>query len=315
VTADGPKNGISDGPLNESGQTTVSSGFLLVDKEPGWTSHDVVAKVRSVVGGKVGHAGTLDPMATGLLVVAVGRATRLLRFIQGSDKEYLATAQFGVATDTLDADGAILSREPLPVTLEALEEAMSRFRGEIHQIPPMVSARKVEGRRLYELARQGKVVEREARPVTIDAFELVDVAPSDYPVVTMRVVCSTGTYVRTLADDLARSLGGRAHLTALRRVRNGALTVDDAVTVGEGVERLRAGEEEGLVLDPWEALSLYPEIRVDQASEFRVRNGRPLPNDPPGVGGSTVRIGSAAGELLAVYRVDGAELVPEVVVG
>jgi tRNA pseudouridine55 synthase len=291
------------------------SGFVLIDKESGWTSHDVVAKVRGVVGGKVGHAGTLDPMATGLLVLGIGRATRLLRFIQGSAKEYIATAQLGVATDTLDADGAIISREPLPVTAEQIEEAMARFRGEIHQVPPMVSARKVEGKRLYELAREGKVVEREARPVTIESFDLIDLAPSDYPEITMRIVCSTGTYVRTLADDLARSLGGRAHLTALKRVRNGTLAVEDAVTVGEWVENFGSRDGNDLIMDPWDALDLYPEMRVDQASEFRVRNGRELPNELADGGASTVRIGSQAGELLAVYRVDGAVLVPEVVIG
>jgi tRNA pseudouridine55 synthase len=291
------------------------SGFVLIDKESGWTSHDVVAKVRGVVGRKVGHAGTLDPMATGLLVLGVGRATRLLRFIQGSEKEYIATAQFGVATDTLDADGAIISREPLPVTTERLEDAMARFRGETHQVPPMVSARKVEGKRLYELAREGKVVEREARPVRIESLDLIDLAPSDYPEITIRVVCSTGTYIRTLADDLARSLGGRAHLTALRRVRNGTLTVTDAPTVGEWVENFGSGDGTSEIMDPWDALHVYPEMRVDQASEFRVRNGRELPNELADGEASVVRVGSQAGELLAVYRVDGAVLVPEVVIG
>ncbi len=184
----------------------VTTGFLLVDKPKGWTSHDVVAKVRNKIGGKVGHAGTLDPMATGLLVLGIGGATRLLRFVQGADKEYLSTALFGVATDSLDADGAILSREPLPVTAEQVSDAMDRFRGEIMQVPPMVSARRVEGRRLYELAREGKVVEREARPVVIHRLELVDFAPSEYPRSRSELCVQTGTYVRTLADDLARRL-------------------------------------------------------------------------------------------------------------
>jgi tRNA pseudouridine55 synthase len=159
------------------------------------------------------------------------------------------------------------------------------------------------------------VVEREARPVTIESFDLIDLAPSDYPEITMRIVCSTGTYVRTLADDLARSLGGRAHLTALKRVRNGTLAVEDAVTVGEWVENFGSRDGNDLIMDPWDALDLYPEMRVDQASEFRVRNGRELPNELADGGASTVRIGSQAGELLAVYRVDGAVLVPEVVIG
>ncbi|MEN8114668.1 MAG: tRNA pseudouridine(55) synthase TruB, partial [Actinomycetota bacterium] len=159
----------------------IGDGFLLLDKEQGWTSHDVVAKVRRLIGGKVGHAGTLDPMATGLLVLGLGRSTRLLRFVQGFPKQYEATALFGVATDSLDADGAVIDRAPLPVTEEALEEIAGRFRGSILQIPPMVSARKVEGKRLYELAREGKVVERDARPVAIYSLTVTDLAPSDYP--------------------------------------------------------------------------------------------------------------------------------------
>ncbi|MEA2002462.1 MAG: tRNA pseudouridine(55) synthase TruB, partial [Actinomycetota bacterium] len=202
---------------------------MLVDKPGGWTSHDVVAKVRNLLKiKKVGHAGTLDPMATGLVVLGLGRATRLLRFVQAAPKEYVARAVFGVATDSLDADGAILDREAMNVEQAEVELAMDRFVGTIAQIPPMVSARKVGGRKLYELAREGIEIEREARDVEIYRLELTDFAPSSYPEVTFRTVCSTGTYVRTLADDLARSLGGRAHLSALRRIRNGSLLVTDA---------------------------------------------------------------------------------------
>jgi tRNA pseudouridine55 synthase len=294
----------------------VTTGFLLIDKPKGWTSHDVVAKVRAKIGGKVGHAGTLDPMATGLLVLGVGGATRLLRFVQGADKEYLATALFGVATDSLDADGAILSREPLPVTADEVETAMDRFRGSIMQVPPMVSARKVEGRRLYELAREGKVVEREARPVTIDRFELVDLAPSDYPEITFRTVCSTGTYVRTLADDLARAVGGRAHLIALRRVRIGTLDVSDTVSVDDAVAAAEAGEIERVLISSADALSDLPEIRVDETMADAVRKGRELPDIlmPDGIDSeSSIRIGDRNGDLLAVYRHDKSALRPEVV--
>jgi len=294
----------------------MATGFLLIDKPKSWTSHDVVAKVRSRVDAKVGHAGTLDPMATGLLVLGIGSATRLLRFVQGAAKEYLATALFGVATDSLDADGAILSRDPLPVTAEEVEVAMERFRGEILQVPPMVSARKVEGRRLYELAREGKVIEREARPVTIHRFELVDLAPSDYPEVTLRTVCSTGTYMRTLADDLARALGGRAHLTALRRIRIGALTVSDAVSIDEAVDAAEANNIERVLLSPAVVLADLPEIRVDEAMAAAVRNGRAIPEMliPDGLEpDSSIRIGDRHGELIAVYRRDRTALRPEVV--
>jgi len=295
---------------------SVPVGFLLVDKQKGWTSHDVVAKIRGSIGGKVGHAGTLDPMATGLLVVGIGAATRLLRFVQVAEKEYLATALFGVATDSLDADGAVLSREPLPVTAEEVDAVMDRFRGPIMQVPPMVSARKIEGRRLYELAREGKIVEREARSVTIHRLELVDLAPSDYPEITFRTVCSTGTYIRTLADDLARAFGGRAHLIALRRIRIGALNVENAFSVEEVVTAAEEGAIDRVVTEPGEALSELPEIRVDDTMARAVRNGREL-NDvllPQGVGSvSSVRIGDRHGELLAVYRHERNALRPEVV--
>ena len=293
------------------------AGFILVDKLQGWTSHDVVAKVRGLIGGKVGHAGTLDPMATGLLVLGIGGATRLLRFVQVSTKEYLATALLGVATDSLDADGAVISREPLPVTEAEVRAAMERFTGEIMQIPPMVSARKVEGRRLYELAREGKVVEREAREVTIDKLDLIDMAPSDYPEITFRTVCSTGTYIRTLADDIGRALGGRAHLTALRRVRNGPVHVRDARSVDEIVEAAANGDVGRLILDPGSVLEGFPEIRVDEAMAFRVRNGRELPSHvlpDDALTRELLRISDRDGKLIAMYRHDDGALVPEVVI-
>ncbi len=295
----------------------IGDGFLLVDKEQGWTSHDVVAKVRHLVGGKVGHAGTLDPMATGLLVLGLGRSTRLLRFVQGFEKEYQATALFGVATDSLDADGAVLDRSPLPVDSAQLEAAGERFRGSILQIPPMVSARKVEGKRLYELARAGEVVEREARPVEIYSLVFTDLAPSDYPEVSFDVVCSTGTYVRTLADDLARALGGRAHLTRLRRVRNGTLSVSDAVTVDRIETAVADGSIGSLVIDPATALSDIPGIEVEPSYIPGIRNGVAIPaaillDGYDGVGEGLVRL-LADGVLLGVYRIDGATAKPEVV--
>ncbi len=290
-------------------------GFLLVDKATGWTSHDVVAKVRGLAGGKVGHAGTLDPMATGLLVVALGRATRLLRYIQGAEKEYIATAQLGVATDSLDADGAVLSREPIHVETDQIEAVLDRFRGEILQVPPMVSARKVEGRRLYALAREGKVVERDARPVTINSLELVDVAPSDYTEVTFRTVCSTGTYIRTLADDIARALGSRAHLTMLRRLRIGTFSVDDAASVEEVGTATDAGQLGEIMLTAADGLRDLLEIVIGSSDAMRVRNGVALAVgewDIPD--GTAVRVATEAEhDVLAVYRRDGDKLRAEVV--
>ncbi len=293
-----------------------AAGFLLVDKPSGWTSHDVVAKVRNLLGvKKVGHAGTLDPMATGLLVLGLGRATRLLRFVQEAEKEYVAQAQFGVATDSLDADGAVLTRDPMDIEERDVEAAMGRFRGSIMQVPPMVSARKVEGRRLYELAREGREVEREASPVTIYSLELTDFAPSDYPQVEFRVRCSKGTYVRTLADDLARALGGRAHLTELRRTRNGGLSVADAHSVDSIAS---AAAEDGwrcLVLDPLDGLPDLTLVEVDAGVAEAVANGVPLAGSVlTGAEAGFVRVAGPEHRLLAVYRVEGSHAVPEVVI-
>lgn len=293
-----------------------SEGFLLVDKERGWTSHDVVAKLRGALRiKKMGHAGTLDPMATGLLVLGVGRATRLLRFVQGGAKVYDATATFGVATDSLDADGAVLERSPLPVTEQEVRDVMARFVGTIHQVPPMVSARRVGGKRLYELARQGEEVEREARPVEIYDLELVDFAPSDYPEVSFRVTCGAGTYVRTLADDLAVALGGRAHLTALRRTANGSLRVEDATSVAALVDEAEPGVDHPRLLPPGDGLpDMQSAVLPDELSRA-VHNGvpfgrsllEPRPEDGP------VRLFDRNQRLIAVYNAEGKRMTPEVV--
>jgi tRNA pseudouridine55 synthase len=292
---------------------SAPSGFLLVDKPSGWTSHDVVAKIRNQVGGKVGHAGTLDPMATGLLVLGLGRSTRLLRFVQAFPKTYEATAVFGVATDSLDADGAILDRSPLPVTEEDLAGVVGRFTGRIHQVPPMVSARRVEGRRLYELAREGKVVDREPRPVEIHELAILEIAPSDYPEVSFRVVCSSGTYIRTLADDLARALGGRAHLSALRRTRNGSLDVSDASPVETVVVAGQSGGLGALLLSPADALADLPGVALDEEFARAVRSGAAIPATMVGApDGALIRL-LEDDALLGVYRVDGATVRAEVV--
>lgn len=286
-------------------------GFLLMDKPGGWTSHDVVAAVRTTIGKrKVGHAGTLDPMATGLLVLGVGRATRLLRFVQDAAKVYVATARLGVATESLDADGAVLSRAPMPVTAADVERAMERFTGEIHQVPPMVSARKVAGRRLYELAREGKTVEREARAVTIHELRLLDFAPSDYPEATLFVRCSKGTYVRTLADDIARALGGRAHLVALRRTGIGSLEVDDA----HGIDEVTPGNWAELLLSPAAGLTDLPAVHLPDDLAHAVTNGVPVAGHrlgDPTMG--PLRMLDGDGRLLAVYRSEGSKALAEVV--
>lgn len=288
----------------------MPEGFLVVDKPGGMTSHDVVSAVRRATGvRRVGHAGTLDPMATGVVVVAIGRVTRLIRFIQDLAKEYLATGVFGVATDTLDADGAVLEREPMEVTAGAVETLIPRFVGSIDQIPPMVSALKVGGERLYDIARRGEVVEREARRVVVHELEMTDLVPGPYPEVSFRVVCGKGTYVRSLVNDLARAMGGRAHLIRLRRTRVGSLTLDRAVTV----DRLAAYTDH--LLTPAEALSDLAAVTVEDDLTGAVGNGVRFATGPLAAiaTDSPTVVLDREGSLLAVYRRDGHEAKPEVV--
>lgn len=286
----------------------MADGFVLVDKPSGMTSHDVVAAARRALGiKKIGHAGTLDPMATGLLVLGVGKGTRLIRFIQAQPKVYEARAMFGVATDTLDADGAVLSREPMEVTEADVIAAVPRFMGTILQVPPMVSALKVDGRRLYDLAREGIEVEREARPVEIMELEVTDFAPGPYPEVAFRVRCGTGTYVRSLADDLAMALGGRAHLVELRRLAIGDLHVDDAVAVDDLTGDAIVSLAHGVRHLPSVVVGTDVAIAVGHGSAFAAA----------GIGVTEVgehAVVDAGGRLLAVYRSDGRRAVPEVVV-
>lgn len=296
--------------MTSSRDISATAGFLVVDKPKGMTSNQVVGEVKRATGiRKVGHAGTLDPMATGVLVLAVGRVTRLIRFIQEQPKEYVATALFGVATDTLDADGAVLTREPMSFDLAELESVAARFNGPIHQVPPMVSALKKDGRRLYELARQGEVVERQARPVEIHELEIVAVGPGPYPEVEFRVLCGKGTYVRSLADDMAAVLGGCAHLTALRRTRIGSLSIAHSVVVED------LSNWQDYLVPPAAALADLPAVVVDPDTASGVSHGMQF------VGGEMTgapvdgpfRVIDDAGELIAVYECDGQRARPEVV--
>lgn len=285
-------------------------GFLIVDKPSGITSNGVIGKVKRATGiKKVGHAGTLDPMATGALVVAVGKVTRLIRFIQDQPKEYLATAQFGVATDTLDADGAVLSREPMELEPAELDAVVPRFTGLIHQVPPMVSALKLEGKRLYEMAREGQVVEREARQVEVHELEILSVGCGPYPEVEFRVVCGKGMYVRSLANDMAAVLGGSAHLTSLRRTRVGSLRADDGIGLNE------LEDWQSHLLSPTEALADLPAVSVCGETLRGVTHGMrfvggDIVDAPEGV---PYRVVDESGSLFAVYRRVGDQARPEVV--
>ena len=207
-------------------------GMLIVDKPAGMTSHDVVARLRKRLGERrIGHAGTLDPDATGVLVVGVGKATRLLRFASGSFKTYEVEIVLGTETDTLDASGEVVASHEMFVDKSSVIAAAEGLTGEIQQVAPMVSARRVNGRRLHDLAREGLEVEREARPVTVSRF---DIEASEDPLIwRARIDCSAGTYVRTLGADLGTALGGGAHIRALRRVASGVYTLSEAGTIEE----------------------------------------------------------------------------------
>lgn len=289
---------------------------MLVDKAGGWTSHDVVARCRRIFAmRRIGHAGTLDPMATGLLVVALGRATRLLRFIQDAPKTYEAVAAFGVATDSLDADGAILSREEMIVDEAELRQVATRFVGTIAQIPPMVSAIRIEGRRLYELARSGVEVERAPRAVEIYDLEILDVSPGIYPEVAFRVTCGSGTYVRVLADDLARALGGRASLVSLRRTASARHRVEDASTIEDLEAAAAEGRLDARVMPPSSGLGHLPAFEVDEATAGAVRHGATFAAGPLAGLCGRYRLVDAAGTLVAVYQGDGRRSSAEVVMG
>ncbi|HEV2427485.1 MAG TPA: tRNA pseudouridine(55) synthase TruB [Acidimicrobiales bacterium] len=247
------------------------SGLLLVDKDAGATSHDAVAAVRRALSERrVGHAGTLDPMATGLLVVAVGPATRLLRYAQAQPKRYVGVARLGVATDSLDADGAEVARASVPAIDDAsLAAAAVGLTGRQSQVPPMVSAIKVGGKRLYELARDGVEVERAPRDVEVYELTVRRSGPEE---LAFEVACSTGTYVRVLLADLALRLGTLAHLTALRRTAIGALRVEDALGVAELNARARAGE---VSLRPSvDLLGAMARVTLDDERVTAVRRGQ-----------------------------------------
>lgn len=290
------------------------NGFFLIDKPAGLTSHGVVARARRLLGvKKIGHAGTLDPVATGLLILAVGRFTRLIRFVQELDKEYVARVLFGVATDTLDAEGAVLSRTPMDFGQTDLEAVMPRFVGTIHQVPPMVSALKVGGRRLYDIARSGETVERQARPVTISALDLVEFMPGPYPEAVIRVRCGKGTYIRSLADDLGQALGGHASLTELRRTGSGPLTIEAAIDLAAWEE---ARDPWSAAADPLTVLAGMSAVRVDPGTARAVSNGVRLMGAalPDGTPDGLAAIVGPDGTLLAVYRIEERHAVPEVVV-
>ena len=271
------------------------TGMVVVDKEAGWTSHDVVARCRRIFGQRrVGHAGTLDPDATGVLLVGLGRFTRMLRFVSALEKSYTGEVVLGLATSTLDASGEVTGRWDMAgVSLAAVRAAAATLTGPLQQVPPMVSARKVGGRRLHELAREGIEVERQPRAVVVSRFE---VEAGDEPgVFRIDVDCSTGTYVRVLAADLGQALGGGAHLRNLRRVRVGSFGFEES----HRLEELVAAH----VLSPAQALRDLVQVEIGAELARGVRHGLPLDRVVVGAAGDVPwAVVDDRGRLLAVYE-------------
>ena len=295
-------------------------GVLIIDKPAGLTSHDVVARVRRIVSERrVGHTGTLDPFATGVLVALVGRATRLAQFLSGAEKEYEAVIRLGFATDTGDGTGRRLETKSFTAETQStqrlrredIESALASLRGEIEQTPPMYSAKKIAGKKLYELARRGEEIERQPVCVNVSEFAAIthngallkdnDDGTGDLKV---RVVCSAGTYIRTLAEDFGKQLGVGAHVAELRRTRAGKFKIENSITLERLSERTQTGSLEGIVISPAAALSFLPALqlavdgarRIGQGIDLQLEaaDGSQWPNGQP------VRLCNEDGQLIAV---------------
>jgi tRNA pseudouridine55 synthase len=304
----------------ESDHPRSRDGVLLIDKPEGLTSHDVVARVRKLLGTRrVGHAGTLDPFATGVLVVCVNRATRLVQFLTGDDKEYVATMRLGFATDTGDLTGT--PKTPVTdagnITSDNVQETFSRFLGPVKQIPPMYSAKKVGGVKLYEMARRGEEIERAPVVVEIKKLELIKPAarfgraqataqttPGEF---SFRVVCSSGTYIRALAEEVGALLGVGAHLTWLRRIRSGNCSLDDAVTLEELAGLSRSGHIDQPMISMADTI-VMPTLQVGSEERKRVSHGRSIEH-PAGGGadyanGALVKLCDKKNQLIAIAEFD-----------
>ena len=305
-------------------------GIVIIDKPAGWTSHDVVARVRRILGERrIGHTGTLDPLATGVLVVLVGRATRLARFLAGAQKEYEAVIRFGYATETGDATGAPRhasptgGRECSMWSEDEIEAALESLCGEIEQVPPMYSAKKVRGKKLYELARQGVEIERQPVRVVVYQFQaerengtLLRQMPDGTCELSVRVICSAGTYIRALAESVGERLGVGAHLSALRRTRAGEFRIENAITVDNLKEMAEANQVVKILLSPEAALSRMPFVHLTDSEARRVRHGAPvwLSAPPQWKDGESVRIRDKDGNLIGigVYIMSSGQLQPRI---
>ena len=308
-------------------------GAFIIDKPAGLTSHDVVARVRQIIGERrVGHTGTLDPFATGALVILVGRATRLAQFLNGAEKEYAGAIRLGYATDTGDVTGERLTddstteaRTTTELHREEIEAALKTLRGEIEQTPPMYSAKKVGGRKLYELARRGEQVERLPVRITVSELEAIPMDGSFFKAnddetadLRVRVVCSAGTYIRTLAEDLGKQLRVGAHLVELRRMRAGHFRIEDALTLKRLAELSESDLVETKVIPPDAVLSHLPAIELTADEVTRTIHGieMSVAKDFDWTNGQAVRMRSADNQLIAVGTYDESRSVlhPKVVI-
>ena len=275
------------------------NGILLIDKQPDWTSNDVVAKLKGILHQRrIGHSGTLDPMATGLLVVFVGRATRAVEFAEGYDKRYLAGLRLGITTDTQDITGTVLEEKSVSVSMEELDQALALFRGEIQQVPPMYSAIKHQGRRLYDIARKGGQVERAPRTITIHDLRVTGGQGGDW---LLDVSCSKGTYVRTLCHDLGQTLGCGGCMSSLRRVQAGQFSVDQAVTLEQVQIMADEGRAEELLLPVDSLFDQYPACVVDAAQEKKIRCGNQVES---GLAVGMYRVYNQGGDFLMLGRAE-----------
>ncbi len=327
--SDNPQSAIRN-PQSEDPQSAIRNpqsenpqsqdGVLVIDKPEGLTSHDVVARVRKILGTRrVGHAGTLDPFATGVLVVCVNRATRLVQFLTGDDKEYVATMRLGFATDTGDLTGT--PKTPVTdagnITSEKVIEAFSRFLGPIKQIPPMYSAKKIGGVKLYEMARRGEEIERAPIAVEIKKLELLEpaacfggaqvdaqTAPDEF---SFRVVCSSGTYIRALAEEIGEILGVGAHLTRLRRIRSGNCSLDSAVTLEELADLARSGPERRVMIPMADTIAM-PTLQIGSEERERVSHGRSIEHPEGGradyTNGALAKLCDKKNQLIAIAEFD-----------
>lgn len=294
----------------------MADGILIIDKDAGMTSHDVVARCRRILGTKkVGHTGTLDPFATGVMVILVGKATRIAQFLDKDEKEYEAVIRFGQFTDTGDLTGEKIGDEMnTDFSDEEFEAAIKSFIGESSQIPPMYSAKKIDGKKLYELAREGKEIEREAVKINIPSISRIEASTTNRNEVAIRVACSAGTYIRVLAEDIAKKLGTAGHLVALRRIRAGKFAVEDAITLDQLKESGTEGHLKPIsaALEHLEAITI-PDVRIKPTlNGMSSRIATDLLGD-----GQTVRICAESGELLAIGHIDGHEksVQPRIVLG